>query len=183
VRISYASGDPNEFIFNPAGQRASIWNPVAGTQVQGQAYWGSAMVEYYFGGNAHYQHHDWMGTERLQTNYAGTVEGSYASLPFGDGYQVIGVDEDPYHFATLDQDSSGAEHAEAREDSNTAGRWMSPDPYAGSYDATNPQSFNRYTYAANNPLSLIDPTGLATCQLPLTLNQTGDPCEGGSRLR
>jgi RHS repeat-associated protein len=104
-------------------------------------------------------------------------------LPFGDGYQASGTDDDPYHFATLDQDNTGAEHAQAREDSNTAGRWMSPDPYVGSYDATNPQSFDRYTYAANNPLSLIDPTGLITCPLPRTLNQTGDPCEKGSRLR
>jgi len=37
---------------------------------------------------------------------------------------------------------------------------MSPDPYDGSYDFTNPQSFNRYTYAGNKPLSLTDLQGL-----------------------
>jgi len=37
---------------------------------------------------------------------------------------------------------------------------MSPDPYEGSYNFSNPQSFNRYVYAINNPLSNIDPTGL-----------------------
>ena len=40
------------------------------------------------------------------------------------------------------------------------GRWMSPDPYSGSYDLANPQSFNRYTYVTNNPLSFTDPSGL-----------------------
>ncbi len=30
----------------------------------------------------------------------------------------------------------------------------------GSYDLSNPQSFNRYTYARNNPLTLVDPLGL-----------------------
>lgn len=40
------------------------------------------------------------------------------------------------------------------------GRWMGPDPYMGSYDQTNPQSFNRYGYAMNNPIALTDPQGL-----------------------
>jgi len=37
---------------------------------------------------------------------------------------------------------------------------MSPDPYGGSYDPSNPQSFNRYAYALNNPVSAVDPSGL-----------------------
>jgi hypothetical protein len=40
---------------------------------------------------------------------------------------------------------------------------MSPDPYDGSYDPSNPQSFNRYTYAMNNPVSYVDPSGLDAC--------------------
>lgn len=30
----------------------------------------------------------------------------------------------------------------------------------GSYDATNPQSLNRYSYVLNNPLEMVDPSGL-----------------------
>ncbi len=37
------------------------------------------------------------------------------------------------------------------------GRFLSPDPYVQFPDAT--QSFNRYTYCANNPLLYTDPTG------------------------
>jgi hypothetical protein len=37
---------------------------------------------------------------------------------------------------------------------------MSMDPYAGSYDLSNPQSLNRYSYALNQPLSTTDQTGL-----------------------
>jgi hypothetical protein len=37
---------------------------------------------------------------------------------------------------------------------------MSPDPYHGSYDVSNPQSFNRYAYVNNNPLGAIDHSGL-----------------------
>ena len=36
---------------------------------------------------------------------------------------------------------------------------MRPDPYSGSYSLSNPQSFNRYAYALNNPLGYVDPSG------------------------
>ncbi len=41
------------------------------------------------------------------------------------------------------------------------GRWMSPDPGGlAAVDVTDPQTWNRYAYVANNPLSFIDPLGL-----------------------
>jgi hypothetical protein len=46
-------------------------------------------------------------------------------------------------------------------------RWWSrfdqPDPYDGSYDLANPQSFNRYAYVQNDPVNFIDPAGLENC--------------------
>ena len=43
------------------------------------------------------------------------------------------------------------------------GRWISPDP-AGivAVDPSNPQTWNRYAYVMNNPLSYVDPLGLVT---------------------
>ena len=44
------------------------------------------------------------------------------------------------------------------------GHFMSPDPSALAYaDPTNPQRFNLYSYALNNPLRMIDPSGLVAC--------------------
>ena len=40
------------------------------------------------------------------------------------------------------------------------GRFSQPDPYGGSYDLTDPQSFNRYSYVQNDPVNFTDPTGL-----------------------
>jgi RHS repeat-associated protein len=57
---------------------------------------------------------------------------------------------------------SNTDHAVFRQYENVQGRWMSPDPYDGSYDFTNPQSTNRYAYVLNNPLSFVDPCGLST---------------------
>ena len=45
------------------------------------------------------------------------------------------------------------------------GRFSSPDPSGLMYaDPTNPQSLNLYSYVLNNPLKLVDPTGMAYCQ-------------------
>jgi RHS repeat-associated protein len=147
---------------NLNGQRSAIWDGPSRTLLQAQTYWGTTPVAYYSGGSIHYQHQDWQGTERARTSNNGAMEGAYTSLPFGDGFGVTyGSDTDAYHYAQLDHDSeSGTEHAEFRQYSSTQGRWMSPDPYDGSYDPSDPQSLNRYNYVRNNPLSFIDPLGL-----------------------
>jgi RHS repeat-associated protein len=93
------------------------------------------------------------------------VEGTYTSLPYGDNSAASGTDTDANHYAMLDHDSeSGTDHAQFRQYGNTQGRFMSPDPYDGSYDPSNPQSFNRYAYALNSPLSYVDPSGLCSTQ-------------------
>lgn len=53
--------------------------------------------------------------------------------------------------------------AEARMYSYGYGRFTSPDPLMASAQRINPQTFNRYNYALNNPLRLVDPSGLAPC--------------------
>lgn len=66
-----------------------------------------------------------------------------------------------YKFTGLEHDSeSGLDHTQFRQYASNMGRWMSPDPYNGSYDLSNPQSFNRYSYVGNMPLNYTDPTGL-----------------------
>ncbi len=95
------------------------------------------------------------------------MDGSFIPLPYGDGYTVAsGEDVDPRHFAGLDQDNLNDDHARFREYSNMTGRWMSPDPYMGSYNFSNPQSFNRYAYVMDNPLAFSDPTGQQCFSVP-----------------
>jgi RHS repeat-associated protein len=55
---------------------------------------------------------------------------------------------------------SGLDNFGARYDASSLGRFMTPDPLLNSGHPANPQTWNRYTYALNNPLAIIDPTGL-----------------------
>lgn len=103
---------------------------------------------------------DRLGSARMELSGGGWPVSSEQYAPFG---QEIGPQPtaNHYKFTGLERDSeSGLDHAQFRQYSSTMGRWMSPDPYDGSMDLSNPQSFNRYSYVGNTPLSLTDPSGL-----------------------
>jgi RHS repeat-associated protein len=131
-------------------------------QIQEEYYVGNQRVAYYANSALHFQHQDWEGTERMRTTFNGAVEGTFTSMPFGDAFATVsGSDGDAYHYAKLDHDySSDTDHAQFRQYSSTPGRWMSPDPYDGSYNPLDPQSLNRYSYVLNNPVAYVDPSGL-----------------------
>src|SRR5579872_4831035 len=56
---------------------------------------------------------------------------------------------------------NNADHFGAREYEKTHGQWLTPDPAGlAAVDITNPQTWNRYAYVTNDPLSYVDPSGL-----------------------
>jgi RHS repeat-associated protein len=64
-----------------------------------------------------------------------------------------------YKFTGYERDAETAnDYAFARYYSSRLGRFLSPDPMGG--DITDPQTVNKYTYARNNPVNLVDPSGL-----------------------
>jgi RHS repeat-associated protein len=124
----------------------------------------------------------------LVTDAQGNVTDTRADLAFGDGaHNLTGSRDGSFdgYAGYWDGVTAATNHAQFREYSNLAGRWMSPDPYDGSYRAGNPQSFNRYTYVLNNPLSKVDPLGLdetETCSdndTPCFVDPGGDGGGGG----
>lgn len=155
VRVQTASST-NEYIYDYASRRISTWLP-NGAGIKGRIYWGNLLAAFRAqNGDTYFDQKDILGTDRLRMNYAAVAAANYTSLPFGDGYtaHVSGTygDQDNNHFAQLDRDAeSDTEHAQFRQYYNTWGRWMSPDPYSGSYDITNPQSFNRYALCREQP--------------------------------
>jgi len=107
-----------------------------------------------------YYHSDHLGTVRLMTNYWGWPIWQGTFLPFGQEANPQ-ITTNHYKFTGDEHDSeSNLEHTQFRQLSSAEGRWLSPDPYLGSMDLTNPQSLNRYAYVGNNPLNAVDPNGL-----------------------
>ena len=112
---------------------------------------------------------DWLGTLRATTDSSGVLQGTCASLPYGDATACSGNIPDNHHFTGKERDTeSGNDYFGARYYASTMGRWLSPDwsakvepvPYA---KLDNPQTLNLYSYVGNNPLGKADPDGHYTC--------------------
>ena len=63
--------------------------------------------------------------------------------------------------------------------SSAQGRFTSPDPLLSSGRPWEPQSWNRYSYALNNPLRFVDPTGLYEWDSTLGGGCTDKSLKGG----
>lgn len=108
-------------------------------------------------GAATYSHADHLST-RLETTSSGTTTRTYGHYPFGDTWYETET-ANKLAFTTYERDSdSNLDYAVMRYDSSRLGRFISPDPVAGS--TVMPQSLNRYSYVANDPINSIDPLGL-----------------------
>ena len=63
-----------------------------------------------------------------------------------------------------------------RQQASSQGRWLVPDPAGlAAVDITNPQTWNRYAYVGNNPLSYVDPLGLCDAVIGGITQSSTDP--------
>jgi RHS repeat-associated protein len=123
-------------------------------------------------GGTSYLTEDSLGTPRVTTDENGNVKARHDYLPFGEelgvgvggrttnqGYsQPDGVRQ---KFTSAERDDeTGLDFMQARYYSSMIGRFTSVDPLMASAHASNPQTWNRYTYALNNPLKYVDPDGM-----------------------
>jgi RHS repeat-associated protein len=87
-------------------------------------------------------------------------------------------------FATYYRDGTGVDYADQRYYSSIMGRFLTVD--SGGPDLKHPQTFNRYSYANNDPVNAYDPNGLlAICvsngfkDAP-GINDASNPCVTGA---
>jgi RHS repeat-associated protein len=71
-----------------------------------------------------------------------------------------------HKFTGKERDSeSGLDNFGARYDASSMGRFMTPDPKTVSAKVWDPQTWNRYSYARNNPLAYLDFDGLEAIEI------------------
>ena len=129
---------------------------------------GNEHIGLYANGTLYMVHHDQVNSIRKWTVYSGSTWSSdqtVTNLPFGDALTPVGTAvSDHDYFGDFIQDPDGEFKSPTRRYSATQGRWQIPDPAGlAAVDPSNPQTWNRYAYVNNNPLSNVDPTGLRDC--------------------
>ena len=91
----------------------------------------------------------------------GNLTNSYFYLPYGETIQTSGASNNPFQFAGADgviTEAGGVDLMGARFYAPSLGRFITRDP-SGISGGT-----NLYAYVGNDPVSLIDPTGLQSAQ-------------------
>ena len=152
-----------DYVYDLSGH-AIVENNVNGTACYIEVYAGARQLAKQ-GGGTFFHHSDWLGTVRL-LNYYGTPTSGYetcASLPFGDALSC-NANQDTLHFTGKERDSeSGLDNFGARYNSSNFGRFMSPDPENAGASDDNPQTWNGYAYATDDPMNNTDPDGRDSC--------------------
>ncbi len=122
-----------------------------------------------------YLHSDHQGSLTAITNSSGTPVVNESFTAFGNRRnaltwsgpnttgnltEIAGITREGYTFQTALGLWMGMNHMNGRVEDAVTGRMLSADPHVP--DRTNPQSYNRYTYVNNNPLTNTDPSGFCT---------------------
>jgi RHS repeat-associated protein len=155
------SGTYTEIVYSPGGAKLALMSGAGGQTLQ-KAFIplpGRATAVYTGNGLDHYRHSDWLGSARLTSSPTRTVLSTTAYAPFGETYAQSGT-ADP-SFTGQNQDTVSGDYDFLYREYSIQGRWPSPDPAGlGSVAPSFPQSWNRYAYVLNNPLSHVDRDGL-----------------------
>lgn len=132
-----------------------------GSLQRGYVYFGNQLLAIQQNNQVSWVHQDPVTKSQRMTNSSGTITSTIDLDPWGgETSRSSNQAFQPHRFTTYERDGNGSDEAMMR---RYAGRWhrfVQPDPLDGSYDFTNPQSFNRYAYVQNDPVNFVDPLGL-----------------------
>jgi RHS repeat-associated protein len=118
-------------------------------------YLGGQLVAQRTGSTMRFVSQDSLGSTTTMTLANGSLDSSIAYFPFGSAR--TGSVNSEKQFTGQMLDSTGLYYYNARYYDPTIGRFISADSIVQSI--SNPQTLNRYSYCANNPLNSTDPTG------------------------
>ena len=163
-KIGYTNGQASEttiFVYDAGGKLVAEYaNQIATTTAQ-----------------VSYLTSDHLGSPRINTNENGAVIARHDYQPFGEevARTSYGGDAVRKQFTAYERDNeSDLDYAGARYYKSAHGRFNSPDPLLNSGRPNAPKTWNRYAYVLNNPLKLVDPTGLYEWDASLGSGETDE---------
>ena len=125
---------------------------------------------------------DHLGSPAVVTKAGGVLVGTEAFDTFGGGgatgsdmLQYTGQERDAYNADTTPSVANLPDYFHARFYNTEEGRFLSVDPVIPKGAMRSPQLWNRYSYARNNPINLVDPTG-RVFQIAACANGPSDSC-------
>jgi RHS repeat-associated protein len=168
------SGAYSEIVYAPDGTKIEIMNGQTFTKAFVPLPGGAVAV--YGGALVNYRHSDHLGSSRFVSTSNRTMYYDSAYAPFGEPYAQTGSTD--LSFTGQNQDTVSNLYDFPAREYGIQGRWASPDPAGlSAVSLENPQSWNRFSYVANDPLSYVDPFGLYMVFLPY--NEFGGGGGGG----
>jgi len=122
-----------------------------------------------------YYHLDPTGSVRAVTGNSGSLVEQHDYYAYGeectDGVCTgnVGVNSaQPLHFTGKERDKeTGLDYFGARYYGSRIGRFTTVDPIFGEETLADPQRWNRYSYALNNPFKYVDPDGRQVAEIAL----------------
>lgn len=151
------SGNYSQVVYGLASEKFALMN----RQTLQKAFVSlpSGTAVYTTTGLSYYRHLDWLGSSRLATTPAQGVYSDVNYAAYGEPYPPSAQD---ISFTGQNPDTtSNLYEFLFRRYSFNQGRWISPDPSGTkAVNPSDPQTWNRYAYVRNNPLTLVDLSGL-----------------------
>ena len=103
-------------------------------------------------------HHDHLGSAVAGTNSAGAVVWRESEQPYGEDWVSAAANDNQAGYTGHVEDAAtGLTYMQARYYDPIIGRFLSIDPVG--FSPARPDMFNRYAYAANDPVNMFDPDG------------------------
>jgi RHS repeat-associated protein len=148
-KVVPSTGETTLFVYDASGKMVAEYSTAIASQQD-------AKVSYLTS--------DHLGSPRINTDANGQVIARHDYQPFGEEISraSYGADSTRQKFTSYERDNeTNLDFAKARYHNSNLGRFQSPDPVLISkLRIRNPQIWNSYSYAGNNPLRYKDPDGL-----------------------
>ncbi len=162
VRIrDFCCGNGTIYTYNTNCELSQLLMKTTGTTVTKYVY-GCGLIGEETGGSFKTYHFDYRGSTVAITDAGGNVTDTFEYDTYGKLTGRTGTSEVIFGYNGRDgvvTDDNGLIYMRARYYSPDMKRFVNADVIAG--DISNAITFNRYAYANGNPVSLVDPLGLA----------------------